>query len=143
MSQENMEIVRQVYEAIARRESATVLALYDPEVVLINTRTSLDTAPYLGHDGLLRWTRDVRDGMGEFRVEADEIIDVDESRVVVVGRVCGEGRVSGLPIEVPLSTVFTLMNGRIVRMQAYDTKAEALQAVGLEEHTTGGPERHL
>ena len=32
MSQENVEIVRQVYEAAARRDSVAVLALYDPQV---------------------------------------------------------------------------------------------------------------
>jgi ketosteroid isomerase-like protein len=34
MSQENVEIVRRVCEASARQDSAAVLALYDPEVVI-------------------------------------------------------------------------------------------------------------
>jgi ketosteroid isomerase-like protein len=34
MSQENVEVVRRVYDAVARRDSAAVLDLYDPEVVL-------------------------------------------------------------------------------------------------------------
>nr|MBA2763288.1 hypothetical protein [Thermoleophilaceae bacterium] len=38
MSQENVEIVRQVYEAVARGDSAGVLALYDEEVELDATR---------------------------------------------------------------------------------------------------------
>jgi ketosteroid isomerase-like protein len=34
MSQENVEIVRRVYDAVARRDAETVLSLYDPDVEL-------------------------------------------------------------------------------------------------------------
>jgi ketosteroid isomerase-like protein len=71
--------------------------------------------------------------MGDFRIEADEMLDVDENRVVVVGRVCGKGPTSGLAVEVRLSTVITLRGGKIVRTHSYRTKADALEAVGLRE----------
>ena len=132
MSRENVEIIAWFYDAMARRDTASAIAFNDPEIILINTPNSPETAPYVGHQGLLEWVRAVEEAVGEFRVEADETIDVDERRVVV-GRVCGEGRTSGLPVEVHLTTVYTLRNGRIVRSQAYDTKAEALAAVGLQE----------
>ena len=133
MSQENVEIIGRFYDAMARRDLAGAIEFHDSEVVVINTPNSPDTAPYVGHAGLGAWVRDVRAGVGQFRVEADETIDVDESRVIVIGRVCGEGRASGLPVEIPLTTVYTLRDGRIVRVQAYDTKAQALEAVGLSE----------
>ena len=38
MAQENVKVVRQVYEAAARRESASIFALYDPAVELDATR---------------------------------------------------------------------------------------------------------
>ena len=38
MSQENVEIVRRVYDAAAQRDSDAVLALYDPEVEVETTR---------------------------------------------------------------------------------------------------------
>ena len=134
MSQENVETIKRMYDVLAQPGREGILDFYDPEVVVLNAASSPDTAPYLGHEGLVEWVRDVQAGLGgTFRVEADDIIDVDESRAVVVGRVSGKGRVSGLPVEVSLTTVFTLRNGAIVRLQAYDTKAEALEAVGLRE----------
>jgi ketosteroid isomerase-like protein len=133
MSRENVEIIGRFYDAMARPDREGVLDFYDSEVVLFNSPNSPDTAPYMGHDGLVKWVRDVQEAMRDFRVEADETVDVDESRVLVVGRVCGEGRVSGLPVEVALTTVYTLRNGKIVTVQAYDAKAEALEAVGLRE----------
>jgi ketosteroid isomerase-like protein len=38
MSEENVEIVRQVYEAAAGRDAASIFALYDPDVELDATR---------------------------------------------------------------------------------------------------------
>src|SRR5215204_5651716 len=106
MSQENVEIIGQFYDAMARRDVADAIAFFDPEAVLVNTPRSPETAPFVGHEGLRQWTRMVYEAVGDFRIENDETIDVDESRVVVVGRVCGEGRSSGLPVEVPLTTVY-------------------------------------
>jgi ketosteroid isomerase-like protein len=133
MSRENVEIIGRFYEAMAQPDRSGAIEFYDPEIVLVNTSISPETAPYVGYEGLISWVRSVQDAMGAFRVEADETIDVDESRVLVVGRVCGEGRLSGIPVEVPTSSVYTLRSGKIVRLHAYATKAEALEAVGLRE----------
>ena len=128
-----METIGRFYEAMARRDLAGVIEFHDPNVVVTNTPNSPDTAPYIGHRGLVQWVRDAQEGLGEVRVEADETIEVDDSRVLVVGRVCGEGPVSGLPVEFALTTVYTLRAGKIVRVEAYETKNEALEAVGLRE----------
>jgi ketosteroid isomerase-like protein len=128
-----VETIGRLYDAMAHRDLAGVIEFFDPDVVLINTPSSPETTPYVGHDGLLRWVRSSQEGAGDIRIEADETIDVDDSRVLVVGRVCGEGPVSGLPVEIALTTVYTLRDGKIVRMQAYDTKPQALEAVGLSE----------
>ena len=133
MSQGTVEIVRRLYDAMARGDTATVLALFDPHVVVVNFAGAPETRPYVGHDGLGEWTRATRDAMGDFRIEADEMLDVDENRVVVVGRVCGKGPTSGLAVGVRLSTVITLRGGKIVRTHSYRTKADALEAVGLRE----------
>jgi ketosteroid isomerase-like protein len=39
MSQENVEIVRRMYEAEARRDYETVLALYDPAIEFDDSRS--------------------------------------------------------------------------------------------------------
>ena len=87
----------------------------------------------IGHDGVRKWAEVTRDAIGDFRIEADEVIDVDENRVIVVGRVCGQGPSSGLAFELRLSTVYTLRGGKIVEVRAYRTKDEALEAAGLSE----------
>jgi ketosteroid isomerase-like protein len=131
MSQENVEVVRRFYEA--QNDADQVLQFFDPDVVITNTAISPETAPYIGHDGVIKWAKSAREAVGDFHVAADEIIDVDENRVVVVGRVCGRGRSSGLAIEIQLSTVYTLRHGKFVDVRAYETKIQALEAAGLSE----------
>ena len=61
MSEENLEIVRQVYAAAARRDAATVLALYDPEVEWDNSVGLGGTSGqgvYRGHEGLRQFFRE-------------------------------------------------------------------------------------
>jgi ketosteroid isomerase-like protein len=61
MSQENVEVVRRVYEASAKRDSEAVLALYDPDVVIDVTHGAVGEVAgrtvHHGHDGLRTFFR--------------------------------------------------------------------------------------
>ena len=64
MSQENVEIVRQVYAAAAGHDAATVMALYDPEVEWDNSIGLGGTSGggvYRGHEGLRHFFREWRE----------------------------------------------------------------------------------
>jgi len=56
MSQENVELVRRLYDAVASGDAATVLALYDKDVEWDFTRhpfgSLIGGTIYRGHDGL-------------------------------------------------------------------------------------------
>ena len=56
-----------------------------------------------------------------------------ENFVFVAMRESGQGRISGVPIENDSTFVYTLSEGRIVRIQIFGSDREALKAVGLEE----------
>ena len=72
MSQENVEVVRRLYDAAARRESATVLSLYDPDVEWDGSRSRwAEVMPgedrWRGHEALRsffrRWLVEAVDGL--------------------------------------------------------------------------------
>jgi ketosteroid isomerase-like protein len=130
MSRENVEIVRRVYELQGRKE---VLELLDPHVVWINYVSALRAKPYVGHEGVAEWLKDFRDHFGDFRMEARELIDGGGDQVVVVSRFIGTGASSRVPLEQEIGSLFTLLNGKVVRCQGFETKAEALEAAGLQE----------
>jgi hypothetical protein len=51
--------------------------------------------------------------------------------VIVLLRVLGVGRGSGVPVERKFTVVYTLKNGVVVRFRGYDTLEAAAGAVGI------------
>jgi ketosteroid isomerase-like protein len=97
MSQENVEIVRQVFDAAARRDSASVLALYDPEVEWDNSRSGgeglMATGVYRGHDGLREWFREWSGPWANLDYRVGELIDGGEN-VIAAATMTGRGQAS-------------------------------------------------
>jgi ketosteroid isomerase-like protein len=135
VSQQNVEIVRKVYEAVARRDATGVLALYDPDVMWDGTRTPFGAltgaALYHGHDGLRTFFRHWYEAWENLEEPCEELIDAGE-QVISVSRFRAQGRTSGLEVELPDQVgVWTIREGKIVRVVWFPTRAEALEAVGL------------
>jgi ketosteroid isomerase-like protein len=129
MSRENVEIVRRIHDAYTQGDFETALSLLDPEIEWFPQPNAPDAA-YRGHEGvresLTQWV-----GTWEgYRFEVDEIIDVGD-QVLVRARQRGRGKGSGLEIEATQFNVWTLRDGKAVRMRMFGHEEEALEAVGL------------
>jgi ketosteroid isomerase-like protein len=137
MSQENVEIVREVYEASARGDSAAVFELYDPAVEWDASRAPM---PRLigggrilhGHDGLRTFFRERNAIWGEIEDAPKELIDAGD-QVVSADIERGRGRSSGVEVEMTQYAVWTIRNEKIVRVVWFPTRREALDAAGLSE----------
>jgi len=138
MSEESVEIVRRVYDVAAHRDAETVLALYDPEVELDVSRLAVHGAPggvggvYHGHKGLRSLFGDWHEAYGKIQYDYDELIDAGEQVISVVTR-HARGRASGAEVEQPFALVWTLREGKVVRVVWFLTREEALEAAGLSE----------
>ena len=137
MSQENVEVVRQVYAAAARRDAAAVFALYDPEVEFDVTRAPLGGLTrrgiHRGRERLRRFFREYYEAWENLDDSYDELIDAGE-HVISVATVRGRGRASGVEIELTdQAGLWTIHEGKIVRVVWFPTRAEALEAAGLSE----------
>jgi len=133
MSQENVEVVRRVHDAAGRRDVATVLALYDPDVELDVSRVEIvgqDT--YRGHDGLRRFFREWHEAWESIDYSFEELIDAGDQVISVVTR-RARGRASGADVEWPLALVWTLRAGRVTRLVWFPAREDAFEAVGLPE----------
>jgi ketosteroid isomerase-like protein len=136
MSRENVELVRQLFDAVARRDSATVLSLYDPHIEWDGTRhrwaeVMPGEAHWHGHDGLRKFFRTYYETWEDFHDTIEEMIDAGEHVVVVVDS-RGRGRASGAEVEWGRhAAVWTVRDGRIVRVVWFPTREEALEAAGL------------
>jgi ketosteroid isomerase-like protein len=135
MSEENVEVVRSVYEAAARRDDVTPFELYAPgiEWEVGKRRAAVGfSRVYRGHQGVRQFWRDALDAFDEMGFELEELIDAGD-QVLAVVREREVGRSSGVPLEQRVYAVWTLRDGKIVRMQAFDQRAEAEREAGLGE----------
>ncbi len=131
MSKENVEIVRRAYEAFNRRDFDDALADVDDEVGWAPI-FSVETALLEGKNAVrAAWARQFE--AFDVTIEPEEITSLDESRVIVVARWSGRGSVSGAPFATTGVQICTIREGRLVRLDSYPSREEALDAAGLSE----------
>ena len=129
MSQKNVEIVRELWEAYSRGDIDRVVALSDPYVVLV----TLEEGPLYGPDAVranyARWMEAWRE---EPETTVEEVIGAGD-HVVVIACFRGRGRGSGVRVAERLYEVYTLRNGRVLRVDEFSDRDQAFEAVGLRE----------
>jgi ketosteroid isomerase-like protein len=128
MSQENLEVVRRVNEAIEAKDMEALVAEHHPNVEIVVLRSEIE-GPYRGHDGLRRMAADMFEA--DFGQRIDEVRELSGNRVLVLGR--QHATVSGAPWEHVLAEVLEIEAGKVARLQAFRTVEEALEAAGLSE----------
>lgn len=133
MPVDKLGVVRRIYEAAARRDSDAVLALYDPEVELDNTRLGLAGHGGIrrGHDGLRDVFREWHEAWEQVEYDYDELIDAGGDDVVAVVTRRGRGRASGALGELHVALVWTVRGGKVVRVVWWPTRDAALRSVGM------------
>jgi ketosteroid isomerase-like protein len=144
MSRENVEIVRRSYEAynaMGRTGSEFVdpehiapdlWARTAPDFELHERRELPDARVYRGPEEAKQFWRKTQQLFAEIKWEPREFIDLGHA-VVVVTRITALGRGSDVPVEMDETDVFWFREGKLVRLQGFAAKAEALEAAGLRE----------
>src|SRR4051812_7643156 len=114
MSQENVEVVRAVYERWSEGDFRSTIDLLDPHVVLVLDPKfaayllgpSPDHGAYYGIEAVAAYTRGILEPMRNLTMEAEEIIEAGDSVLVAV-RQHGIGSTSGVPTEIRYFTLWT------------------------------------
>jgi hypothetical protein len=134
MSQDNVDIVRRVCKAFAEGDPDTVFALVAPEIEwdFSHADTWLEEQVYRGYDAITeffgKWVGEWED----YRFELEDVIDAGDKAVAIV-RDEGRGKSSGIRLERRHAEVWTFRDGKVVRIEPFDEKTKALEAVGLSE----------
>jgi ketosteroid isomerase-like protein len=131
MSQENVELVRGFYEYFNRKHVPNLDAVA-ADFEWHARQDFPDARIHVGHAGLealrAKWVASF-DDLG---LEADELIDGGD-HVIVLARICGRIKGAAQTVELPEVQVWRLRDGKAVETRAYLTRAEAFEAVGLQE----------
>ena len=128
MSQENVEVVREAWDAYSRGDYERIAAFHDPHIVVV----TLEDGALYGNNAVLanyeRWD----EAWEGAETTLEEVIGHGDM-VFVAARFHGRGRASGVEVETRLYEVYTVRDGKVLRIDEYATRDEALEAAGLRE----------
>lgn len=136
MSQENVEIVRQAFEAweIALEHGtddlSALMSVFDDNVVTRRLAPGPDPGIWYGREGLLTVLTEWLETFDEFRMRGEEFIDAGREVVVRVAQEArGDG--SGVPVTATFWFVLGVREGNVATFDMYFAREQALEAAGL------------
>jgi uncharacterized protein len=132
MSQENLRVVRGIYEAYGRGDFAAILDVADPSIRCFDRPGRPGASVYTGHEGLLKFAESDSEVFENVRYEPSDFIATGDYVVVRI-RQAGRGKASSVPVEEEIVNVWKLHAGKCIEMRVYSTESEALEAMGLRE----------
>jgi ketosteroid isomerase-like protein len=136
MSAENVEIVQAIYERWGEGDFRASADLLDRHVVLVLGQAfgpdDPDAGAYHGIEAVAQYTRRMLEPWKDFTQEAEEIVAAGNSVLVGV-RQRALGKTSGVPTEMNYFTLWTFRGRRVIRIESFRERAEALEAAGLSD----------
>jgi ketosteroid isomerase-like protein len=133
MSQENVEIVKQLTDAFHRRDIDAFARLTTPDVEWVPVFAArVERTVYRGRQGIEAFLRELSDTWDTFRPVPEEYRDLGVC-VLGLGRLEAQGRNSGAVIEAPWAGVFDFRGPKVSSIRTFLDHDEALKAVGVEE----------
>jgi ketosteroid isomerase-like protein len=130
VSRENVELARQVFDGITRRDVSRLIALTDPEVEWRSFFAVGEEGMYRGHERMRQYVNDLSEAFEYLRPELADMLDAGDI-VVGVGRIHYRGRESGVEMESSAGWMFKFRDGMVVSFRAFREPEQALESVGL------------
>ncbi len=134
MSQENVELVRAMTDAVNRIDIDAVIALLSPDVVWEETADLPGLKEvYRGRDEVRAWADELLEVIESAHNALDRVTELSGDRVFTENFLTIHGKTSGVPAELRYWALYRIKNGKIARRQVFWNRAEALEAAGLSE----------
>jgi ketosteroid isomerase-like protein len=139
VSQENVEIVRRVYDLWNRGDLDAAVEMLDQHVVW-NAYVHLpDSRTRHGAGEVQQWAGEFAEAWGEIQVQIERLEEVGDDLVLALVRMTGRGRGSGAAVESGVDGhVWTVRDGRVAAVRMYQGAQDALEAVGLSDPSPQG-----
>jgi len=134
MAKENVEVVRDQYAATNERDFKRVMSHYAEDVELVVHGQGIRAGTFKGRDAVGRWFGDWFSSFDhDARFEVKELAELEEESVLVAADHHARGRASGVEVHGVFVWLYRLRQAKIIRVDGYASRDEALAAVGLSE----------
>lgn len=125
MSQENVEIVRRLFEAVERRDLAGVLAAYDENIVIREAESLPYGGEYRGHEGATKHGFGYVAAWGDLQTAAEQkmdaqFLDAGDTVVVLWRQRAAKGEEK---FDSSAASVYKLRMGKIVESEMFQDTA--------------------
>jgi len=122
---------QRVYEMVAAYQQGDDEALQrviHPEGEIYGAPGIINAGTYHGFDGFQRWVRQWEEAWGEINYDLGEIVEVDESLLVIPVHIVGRGAASGVEIDMTFGWLYEWEDGLVIRFQVHPSFDQAMEA---------------
>jgi uncharacterized protein len=130
MSEENVEIVRGLYDVLNVGGAEAVRKLLDPDVVFKEPLEQPGATAFHGMDAAIEGFGKRSENWETHRIEPERLIDLGD-RVLSLEHHGLPGR-DGMEVEADSATIWTLRRGKVIRVEAWWDQGTALKVAELE-----------
>jgi ketosteroid isomerase-like protein len=130
VSEQDVETLRRGFETFNREGVDAILDLLHPEFVAVTTPdVALEPDTYRGYAGLRRYFAAFDDVMEDIRFEPGEFVDAGD-KVIVSFVLKARGKGTGIEVEQQAVQVWTMRDGKALRVETFPDLDSASRAVG-------------
>ena len=128
MSRENVDLTLTAYDAWDRGDIETAFAPIDEDFEFHEDPQFPEGGIYRGRHAFRGYFERFREEWDDYRVNVEDIRDSGD-KVLVLTHQTARGKTSGVQIDLRIAHLWTIRNGKAVRMEAYFDRDEALKAL--------------
>ena len=135
MSQENVELVRSIYEPWGRGDFSSAEWAH-PEIEFVVHGGPAISGSSTGLAAMGATWRTYLGAWEYYRTEVDEYLELDGERVLVLLHILGRGKTSGVDLgemRTTAANLFHIRGGKVTRLVIYQDQERGLADLGLSE----------
>jgi ketosteroid isomerase-like protein len=134
VSDEDAQVIMDQYAATNARDFDRVMSHYSEDVVLGFHVPDIRAGTFEGREAVGRWFGDwFRSFDRDAHFDVRELTELDDGSYLLVAEHQARGRVSGVEVHDEVVWVYRLREGKIVRVDGYPSREDALAAAGQPE----------
>jgi ketosteroid isomerase-like protein len=132
MSRQNVEVAQRAIRAFNGSEVDAFAALTTPDFEWSPSMGAIEGEIFRGREGIERYFENLASAWEKFHIAPGRFRDLADL-VIMLGRLEGRGRGSGVPVDASLGMVFDFRGGTISRIRGFLDHGEALRAAGISD----------
>ena len=130
---DNAELVLRIVKVFQEGDFEQIFALAHPDFEVFVPASLANAGRYQGRDGFMTWLAQWLEAWEGFTVEIADVEPVGERHVVANMHQSARGKGSGVAVEMNISYLWDVRDGRLAAMHLYATRAEALRVAEQRE----------